>query len=146
MNIISTQYTLLTQSFELYIAGCTRECKGCFSEETWDFNQGIDYTRWLLDIDLKIVEFNDLIEWIWVLGGEPLQSDHIELCALLTSLQKHKKPIVLFTSYELDEVPDVIKCKCDYIKTGRYRLDCNDEVEHYGIKLQSTNQRIWKNE
>ena len=35
-------------------------------------------------------------------------------------MKSYNKPIVLFTRFEIDEVPDDIKELCDYIKTGKY--------------------------
>ena len=29
----------------LFVSGCTHRCKGCFNEETWDFQYGNPYTR-----------------------------------------------------------------------------------------------------
>ena len=29
----------------LFVSGCAHHCKGCFNEETWDFNYGKQYTE-----------------------------------------------------------------------------------------------------
>ena len=29
----------------LFVSGCTNHCKGCFQQETWDFNFGKPYTE-----------------------------------------------------------------------------------------------------
>lgn len=87
-----------------------------------------------------------MIKWVWILGGEPLQNETLDLIHLINTIRMHNKPIVLFTSFELDEVHNDIKDKCDFIKTGRYDITKSGEKEQYGIKLQSTNQRIWRKE
>jgi len=144
MRIISTQFTLETQSLELYLAGCDGVCKDCFSPETWDFNQGAPYEWYTLKIENKIKKFNNLIKWVWVLGGEPLLNDNLP--DLLDILQGYKKPIVLFTRFELDGISDSIKDRCDYIKTGMYDKTKLSKNEYYGIELASSNQRVWKKE
>ena len=29
----------------LFVSGCSHHCKGCFNEETWDFNYGKPFTE-----------------------------------------------------------------------------------------------------
>ena len=29
----------------LFVSGCTHHCKGCFNEESWDFNAGREFTE-----------------------------------------------------------------------------------------------------
>ncbi|MCE5220020.1 MAG: radical SAM protein [Clostridium sp.] len=144
MNIVSTQYTANTKTFEIYLAGCARNphCKNCFNEETWDFNIGKLYEEELPNISIKINDFSNLIKYIAILGGEPLHSKG--LVHLLEILYK-LKPIWLYTSYELNEVPNNIKQYCSYIKTGRYieELAIDNNIQ-YGIKLASSNQKIYK--
>lgn len=92
----------------------------------------------------KIKEFDDLIERIAIFGGEPLDQSPIELEKLLRELKSLNKEIWLFTSYELDNVPDNIKELCDYIKTGIYDESLKSETESYGYILASSNQKIHK--
>lgn len=148
MNILSTQYSIQHKAFEVYVAGCRQRCKGCHNPETWDFDQGYYFLESFFNkkIKLKIIQFYDLIEHIWVLGGEPLDQDLNELKKLLTLLKQFDKKVWLWTSREIDEIPVDIKGLCDYIKTGRYieRLRSEDYIQH-GVKLASTNQKIWQN-
>ena len=85
---------------------------------------------------------------MWLLGGEPLEQDLDRLCDLIKHLRTYGKPIVLFTRFELVEVPDKVKSGCDYIKTGKYDqtklVPKEYGIEWYGIKLQTTNQRVWR--
>lgn len=144
MNIISTQYTLKTKTLEIYLAGCARNphCEDCFNPETWDFDIGIYYKEELTNIIWKIKKFSSIIDNIAILGGEPLHSK--ELVDLLIILYTFK-PIWLYTSYELDEVPDNIKQYCTYIKTGRYIKELKtDNNICYGIPLSTSNQKIIK--
>jgi MoaA/NifB/PqqE/SkfB family radical SAM enzyme len=92
----------------------------------------------------KIKEFDSMINWIWLYGGEPLLQDHKDLIKMLAWLTSFKKPIMLFTRFELDQVDDNIKVLVDYIKTGEYNPELKGEVEYYGVTINTTNQKIWK--
>ena len=56
----------------LFVSGCTHPCKGCFNQETWDFNFGKPFT---LEIEDRLLE--DLkpayISGLTLLGGEPFE-------------------------------------------------------------------------
>lgn len=145
LRILATQYTITTKSLEIYVSGCKHHsCEGCHNPETWEFNQGevYDTAYFMKHIYSKVKNFPLLVENIMIFGGEPLDSD---LGELLFECNVLKKPIWIFTHYELDEVPDYIKNYCTYIKTGAYRKDLTvDNNIQYGIKLATSNQKIHK--
>lgn len=151
MNILATQYTLATKSFEIYVAGCngSPHCKGCHNAESWDFNNGEPYNEELLNkMLLKIEEFDSLIDNIWILGGEPLDNNIREVCKMVVDFAFRNKKIWLFTRYSLEEVKNKLKESItlfDYIKCGRYEEDliANDNIQ-CGIKLATSNQKIYK--
>ena len=37
----------------IFMQGCSFHCEGCFSEETWNFNTGKDFTESLVRISFK---------------------------------------------------------------------------------------------
>ena len=37
----------------LFVSGCRNHCKGCFNEETWDFNFGDEFTK---DVEDYIID------------------------------------------------------------------------------------------
>ncbi len=148
MRILATQYTLSMRSLDIYIAGCKApHCEGCHNPDGWSFEQGNSYgevfTNKLLD---KVKEFDTLVERIMIFGGEPLDSENDQLYSLLSFIKDEiKKPVWLFTRYDLDMVPDNIKERCDYIKCGRYEKDkATEDNEQYGISLATSNQNIYK--
>ncbi len=149
MRIASTQYTANTKSFEIYLSGCYGSCFNCHNPELKDFNIGEeldeDYIEEILD---KINTFNNLIDNIWILGGEPLDQNQIELLSLLYTLNScTDKKIWLFTRYELDEIPNEVKNLCDYIKTGCYEESLKvDDYVMYGVKIATSNQKIYSKE
>lgn len=146
MRIISTQYTLKYKSFEIVISGCSgNHCVGCHSPETWNFDLGEDYNEKLPIILSKIRKSSDMIDWVWVYGGEPLDNNLTDLEDMLTQIKEIGKSIMLFTRYNIADVPDNIKLLCDYIKSGRYEQELKtDNNIQYGIKLATSNQKIYK--
>ena len=127
-------------SVDIFLSGCSREpkCKNCYNPSLWDFDRGKEVNYEELTSWLKLK--NDLFDNIAILGGEPLSQN--DLIILLNNLV-NIKPIWLYTSYEIDEIPQEIQQYCSYIKTGRYipKLSSNNYLSHK-IKLASINQKI----
>lgn len=151
MNIIGTQYTLKTRTFEIYIAGCRgidgRHCKGCHNPESWNFDNGDKYdcNYFKNNIKTPINNFDSLVDNIMVFGGEPLDNDHKEVIDLLIQLNTLNKKVWLFTRYSIKEISDNIKELCDYIKCGAYIPELSTDTNiQYGIKLATSNQIIYK--
>jgi anaerobic ribonucleoside-triphosphate reductase activating protein len=148
MKIASTQYSLSTQSFEIYLSGCDGFCKGCHNPELQDYRIGEDYKKVLPSIITKVNEFNSLVKNVFIMGGEPLQQKLDLLLDLILNIKQNTNcKIWLWTRATIDNVPELIKEQCDYIKTGYYdeKLKCDDNIQ-YGIKLATSNQKIYKME
>lgn len=148
MNILGTQYTPQTRSFEIYVSGCsgTPHCPGCHNPESWDFDLGDSYnSEYFKKIHSKIFEFDSIIDNVMILGGEPLDQNFSELLAMLLDLNGIGKPIWIFTRYDLADIPDFVKKYCSYIKCGRYESDLiTDNNTAYNIRLATSNQKIYK--
>jgi organic radical activating enzyme len=145
MRIADIQFDIYSRSIKIFTQGCDGVCYGCFNPSLWDFDGGEPYIEKLDNYKLLVDKFGDLIEWIQILGGEPLLNDRQVLEQFLKNVKTEHK-LILFTRFELDEVPLNIKEVCDYIKTGKFDDTKKGIVDYYGIKLQSTNQKIWKKE
>lgn len=149
MNILSTQYTLSNKALEIYVAGCNGQphCTNCHNPMSWDFNLGEEYHIGYFNNNIrnKINQFDDLIDNIMIFGGEPLDQPYDYLTDMLYDLKSLNKSIWLFTRYDIEDVDIVIKNYCDYIKCGRYieSLRTDDNIQ-YGIKLATSNQKIYK--
>lgn len=143
-KISATQFNLKNKALEILISGCTKRCSGCNSPELQDFNFGFEYYNWTKQIYLKVLEFDSIVENVWITGGEPLDNNVWDIWEIILHMPKHKK-IWLFTSYELEEVPLMYKVWCDYIKCGCYKkeLIVDDNIQ-YGVKLSTSNQNIYK--
>lgn len=148
MKIASTQYTLKTKSFEIYLSGCSGspKCSGCYSPELWDFNIGQDVSNELIGKSReKILRFDSIIDNIFILGGDPLDQPTEEIASLVKDFLPLDKKMWLFTRKEIEEIPVEIKNIFDYIKTGRYIPELTSENNiQCGIKLATSNQKIHK--
>ena len=147
MNIIAIDYSMATQSLDIFLSGCkSPHCEGCHNPESWDFNKGKPWTEWIHQIFSNVELFDGMVKRIFVLGGEPLDQDEDELKDMIAVLAGFTtKELWLFTRYSLDEVPDYIKRDCDYIKTGPYieQLRDNNYIS-CGVRLATLNQRVNK--
>lgn len=147
MRIVSIDFSLPRQSLDIYVSGCKGpHCKGCHNPSAWDFNYGKELNQKVIDeITEYINNFSTLIKNVMIFGGEPLDQPLDEVVMLLKFLETFNVPIWLFTRYLLDKVPEEVLDHVDYIKTGRYQEEnlCEDNI-HYGIKLASRNQVIFK--
>ena len=61
----------------LFVQGCYFHCKNCFNSETWDFNDGKEWTNEIKEKFLKLIN-RDYIERVTILGGEPLVDQNVE--------------------------------------------------------------------
>jgi organic radical activating enzyme len=147
MNLVTTQFSLSNNSYELYIAGCKdHPCEGCFTPELWKENIGMELDDKKYDeLKFKISESIEIIENIYILGGEPLEKPKEDIIKLIDFLAQFKKPIWLFTRFELKEIDKEILDKIDYVKTGKYikSKETNNNIK-YGVQLATSNQTIHK--
>ncbi len=56
----------------LFVSGCNHHCKGCFNQETWDFNYGKPFTKETIETIIEYMK-PDFIKGLTVLGGEPFE-------------------------------------------------------------------------
>ena len=100
----------------LYVSGCRNHCKGCFNEQTWDFDFGEEFTP---------IQENEIIEGckksyisgLTILGGEPMEEEN--QTALLPFIKKFKeecpdKTLWMFTGYIFDK--DLVKGGAKFIE------------------------------
>jgi anaerobic ribonucleoside-triphosphate reductase activating protein len=148
MKIASTQYTLSNNAFEIYISGCNKKekCKKCYNPELWNFDIGEIYNKEYFDkLFKKITRFNNIIDKIFIIGGEPLDQNKDDFLLFLNDLKLLNTKMWLFTRYNLEDIDTNIKLFFDYIKTGEYKseLKINSHIK-YEIKLATSNQNIYK--
>ncbi len=136
----------------LFVSGCTRHCKNCFNQKTWDFNFGNPFTKETQEFIFDSLK-PDWVQGLTVLGGEPMEKENQR--ALLPFLKEYKtrfpnKDLWVFTGFLLDEdlspngqryteVTDELLSLIDILIDGRFKEELKD------ITLQfrgSSNQRV----
>jgi len=134
-------------SYSFYTSGCKGYCKGCHSDHTHDFNQGIlmdehFYTKTIWNMkEYGEFKFDNII----LLGGEPLDNPVEEVFEFFNEMKIAfpDKKLGLYTHFELDEIDPTLFIICDFIKTGKYSIDNLDNLYYSnGVKLVSNNQKI----
>lgn len=75
----------------IFMQGCSFHCKNCFNHETWDFEQGKEFTDETIDRVLELCG-NENISGLSILGGEPMNPTNIEGTTKLAKAFKEKYP------------------------------------------------------
>ena len=136
----------------LFVSGCTHHCKGCFNEETWDFNYGKEDTSETQQEILNALS-PDHIAGLTLIGGEPFEPSNqrvlIELVREVKRLYPDKN-IWCYTGYTFEsellsesrvrcEVTDELLSNIDILVDGEFVLDKKNLM----LKFRgSENQRI----
>lgn len=130
----------------IWVSGCTHKCEGCHNPETWDFNEGLDFTD---EERLQIFNYlqNDYVAGITFSGGDPLNKnnapDVISLCKFLKTALPDKN-IWVYTGYTYEDLKkdDLYNGLWDYIDVlvdGEFQIDkAEPNLEFRG----SSNQKI----
>ena len=106
----------------LFVSGCTHRCKGCFNEESQDFNYGAPFTAEIED-ELFDALSPSHIAGLTLLGGEPMES--FNQVALLPFLRRFRekfgnsKTLWIYTGCTIEELKDT---------SSRWHTDVTDEI------------------
>ncbi|MCM1226663.1 MAG: anaerobic ribonucleoside-triphosphate reductase activating protein [Clostridium sp.] len=137
----------------LFVSGCTHHCKGCFNEETWDFNAGNLFTE---EISKEIIEAlsPNYISGLTLIGGEPLEiRNQPEVYKLVYKVKKlyPEKNIWCYSGYTFEsdildpngkahcDITDKLISMIDILVDGEFMLD----KKNITLKFRgSENQRI----
>lgn len=90
----------------LFVQGCTRHCKGCFNPETWDFDDGMEWTDQTED-EFVALTGKPHIKGATILGGEPMEPKNREAVTRLLKRLKEtypEKDIWMYSSYLFEEL------------------------------------------
>ncbi len=107
----------------IFVSGCRNHCKGCFQPETWNFNNGQEYTENVMNEILKSLE-SPYIAGLTLLGGDPFEEENQE--GLIETLRQVKnrfpeKNIWAYTGYLLSDI----------LPGGRKHTEVTDEMLSY---------------
>lgn len=125
-------------SLAINISGCTHKCRGCHSKELWEY-EGKYISN---DIEYLINKYGGMITCVCFMGGDQNLG---ELFNLLSVVKGSNLKTCLYSGEdEISKFVNILHL-LDYIKCGRYdeTLLTDDNIQ-YGIKLASSNQRIYK--
>ena len=127
----------------VFMQGCEFHCKNCFNPETWNFENGKDFTQGTIDEVLDLCN-QDYIKGLSILGGEPMHPKNIDGTTKLAKAFKEKYPnknLWVWSGFKFDEDlkdKDVMKY-VDVLVDGRYV----DEMHNPSLKWRgSSNQRV----
>lgn len=140
----------------VFVSGCPHHCKGCFNEETWDYNYGAPFTEeTITDITHILENHIDIYDGITILGGEPLCQENISVVSKLVSEIISKFPILtiwIYTGYTLEEIsklyessPDKSSALHSILRSIDILVDGRFVESKKSLKLKfrgSSNQRI----
>ena len=133
----------ITMSF--WTQGCPHHCKGCFNKETWNFEDGEEFTQEDLKYIIENINKNNIKRDLCILGGEPLCPQNVEgVITLCKEFKRHypEKLIYLWTGYTIENFDDIQKEILNYIDIlidGKFEED----RKNLSIKLRgSSNQRV----
>lgn len=126
----------------LFVSGCHNRCPGCFQPETWSFTYGKEFTlQTLLQLDNMLGD--PTISGLSILGGDPFESENIEVVTAICQYVKEwypEKTIWVWTGYSLEDVWEEKTLKyIDVLVDGRFEQDKKD------LRLKwrgSSNQRV----
>lgn len=127
----------------LFVQGCPHHCKGCFNQETWDFNGGKEFTPQIEEGLFNILENKkDYLSYFSILGGEPLAPQNIDKVQDILKKVKKKFPFktYVWTGYRLENIKnkEILKY-IDVLVDGPFV----EEQRDITLKLRgSSNQRV----
>lgn len=163
MTVSNMRYSLIREmdvsngqgvGISLFVQGCHFHCKGCFNQETWDFNGGKEWTE---DIEDKFIKLADrpYIKRISFLGGEPLADENVETIFRIVQKLKTQYPekkIWIFTGYTWRNIMNqtlknaftrlMTVVLSDVVVDGQFELDKQDINNKQALWIGSLNQRI----
>lgn len=136
----------------LYVQGCHFKCNNCFNPETWDFNNGYEWTNDIESYFFKLIE-RDYIKRISFLGGDPLANENV--CVIFDIINKIKnrfpdKKIWMYTGYTWENIFNDFSTEesilrqhivtlCNYLVDGQYI----DKLHKANLLFKgSSNQRV----
>lgn len=128
-------------TYSIFFSGCSHECEGCFSPQTWRYENGVNVD--LEDLISKVKQSRH--KNVSLIGGDPFYIYNREHVIKLIEWIKGytDKKIYVWTGYTADEVSNWIDLELiDYLIDGKF------EIYNRDIRLTlrgSSNQKIYKN-
>lgn len=128
----------------LFVSGCSHHCKGCHNPESWNPDNGKEFTEEVKEKLFNLID-RPYIDGLTLSGGDPLFCSNIADIEKLCIEFKERFPnknIWLYTGYTLEEIKTLrFLPYVDIIVDGRFEIDKRDITLPF---RGSSNQRIIK--
>ncbi len=133
----------------LFVSGCNHHCKGCFNEETWDFNFGTLFGDKEINEIIEALKPN-YISGLSILGGEPFelvnQQGILPILNKVKEIYKDTKTIWIYSGFTYEELnsmkfketKEILKL-VDVLVDGKFDINLKDPRLYF---RGSSNQRI----
>ena len=133
----------------LFVSGCTLHCKGCFNQESWDFNAGKPFDSDAYHALFKALD-NKYVSGLSILGGDPFEEANMSVVHGIVQEFRNRfkdtKTIWIWSGRKHEHLKDhflaaAILDLCDVLVDGPFveRLKVNPAEHHY---YGSSNQRV----
>ncbi|MGL5962626.1 MAG: anaerobic ribonucleoside-triphosphate reductase activating protein [Cetobacterium sp.] len=128
-------------TYSIFFSGCSHRCEGCFSPQTWGYENGTSVSFDELIKRVKLSRHKN----ISLIGGDPLFCrNREEVIRLIKWIKENTdKKVYVWTGYLADEVSKWIDLELiDYLIDGKFEITKRD------IRLVlrgSSNQSVYKN-
>lgn len=156
LYVAGTEINLQHKALEIYLSGCKHHsCQHCHNPELWAFDVGKPYECVMDDILKKANDGKNagILEYIWILGGEPLDQHDNRMQDFLKELRVTDLTLVLWTHYvpEKSYDPDDDRLYVphgylvDYVKCGPYIPGKESHIDPIlGIELANPEQFVYE--
>lgn len=131
----------------IYISGCKHKCKGCFSPKTWNFKDGVDFTKKVQYRIIDDVKNNSLVKGITICGGDSFFSpkDMVEFVSRFKKeLPNHT--IWCYTGFTFEQIIESDdQYMIEYLKLLDVLIDGRFDEKLKDLTLRwagSSNQRV----
>lgn len=95
----------------LFMQGCPHKCKGCFNQETWDFNGGKEESiNAIVNQIINAIDTNRIQRNFSILGGEPLCTENrYNVLSIIDSVRNMYPNIKIFlwTGYTMENLIEI---------------------------------------
>lgn len=128
----------------LYVSGCDHHCKYCFNKESWNKENGIEFTSETLYYLIEVLKGKSRLT---VSGGDPLAKYNIGYVLTIIDKVKEVYPSIkiwVYTGYTMSEISVKTLSRLnniDYLVDGKYDAESASLLPFRG----SDNQVIWQN-
>lgn len=121
----------------IWFCGCPHKCKGCSNPELWEFQEKYKTSLEAILTLIETIAKEHQVDGFTITGGDPMyQADDLQ--KLVMHLCKISSDILVYTGYEIEELPKEYLHNISVLIDGRYIEERNNNC----ILRGSDNQRI----